>query len=378
MLRIIKKALWGKGEAEADQEKFEELCKHSVQVLPADIISSLSVSPELQAEWKKSILTNMLFYEKYIYIQSNLPLTVPYVILKGTAAAKYYPHPEYRIMGDIDIITRHEDFEKAYQEFVADGYKIDKVLNREIGFVKNGVMVELHQYFASLNDTKKAEYMDDLIISNINPTHELPDLINGIVLLEHISQHLENGLGLRQVIDWMMFVDKCLPDERWQEFRVMAEKIGMETLAIVTTRMCEIYLGLETRKWCAEADELLCKELMDYVIKSGNFGNKRAEDEKGEVILTYARTPKAVFKMLQERGLENWKAVRKYKYLRPFAWIYQSFRYLYRGLMRDNAAAKFKSDHGVAKRRQVLFDKLGASRAYRGLAFYKDGKYKRK
>ena len=120
---------------------------------------------------------------------------------------------------------------------------------RETGFIKNDIIVELHRSFAKLNNADHARYLDDLIITNINPTHELPDPVNGLVILEHISQHLVNGLGLRQIIDWMMFTDKCLPDEKWPEFREMAQKTGMEKLAVVVTRMCEIYLGLPCRNW---------------------------------------------------------------------------------------------------------------------------------
>ena len=95
------------------------------------------------------------------------------------------------------------------------------------------------------------------------------------MILEHISQHLENGLGLRQIIDWMMFVHKCLPDENWPEFQVLASNIGMETLAIVMTRMCELHLGLPERMWCKSADNELCGQLMDYILACGNFGEKK-------------------------------------------------------------------------------------------------------
>lgn len=297
-----------------------------------------------------------------------IPITVPYAVLKGTTASQYYPYPEYRSLGDIDIITRKEDYDKAYQELVDNGYKIIKKLDREVGFEKNGVVVELHRFFASLKDHRQAQYLDDLIVNNIDDTHVLPDEINGLVLLEHIYQHLENGLGFRQIIDWMMFVDKCLPDDKWQSFQRMAEKIGLERLAVVTTKMCEMYLGLPKREWCNKADTLLCKQLIDYISACGNFGVSRSDSiSTGDNVFYMSFTRKSFFSLLQTRGLENWKAAH-YSILRPFAWIYQLFRYIKRGIYRENASSNIIMEYKSAKQRNNLFRKLGVRQGKRGFA----------
>ena len=376
VIKIIQAAFWNTCKGRADKDVFEVLIKHSIEVLPASILSQLEMPSDLKNEWTKRILRQIVYNTHCKHIQNDLPITVPYVILKGTSAAQYYPHPEYRTLGDIDIMTSREDFDQAYKELVDNGYVVTKELEREIGFLKEGVMVELHRYFASLNDPQKAKYMDDLIIENINPSHILPDTINGLVLIEHINQHLERGLGLRQIIDWMMFVDKCLPNDKWQLFRDHAEKIGMENLAVVITRMCEIYLGLPPRQWCSNANEKLCEQLMGYIMACGNFGNVRAETISiGENVFYWGRTPKALFVLLQERGMANWKAAQKISFCKPFAWIYQLGRYLVEGLKRDEASSKLKREYSLAKQRNRMFEELGVRQVSKRLAVYRDGKY---
>lgn len=374
---IIKLSLWGdKRCVTVCQDTYEEMKAQTIATLPMPYFLSLVFSLELKREWTQYAIRQVSYNMRYRYEQERLDITVPYVILKGTAAAQYYPYPEYRTMGDIDIMTRREDFETALLQLLNNGYKITKEENREIALVKNGIVVELHRRFASLNDVNQAKYLDDLIIENISPTHYLPDHINGLVLLEHISQHLENGLGLRQVIDWMMFVDKFLSNEKWSVFRVLARNIGLEKLAITTTRMCEIFLGLSKREWCSCADESLCKELFDYIMSSGNFGKKRVSDEAiSENAFAYARTPKMAFRLLQQQGLINWKLTKKYRFLRPFAWIYQATRYVIKGLKRNNATTKIKTEYKAAKIRNAMFDKLGVKTKARGIAIYKNGKY---
>ena len=380
ILQLLKATFWPTEEnLSIDKKTFDELKLHAVASLPAPILHNLSLPSELKDKWKAEIIQQVANYAHYCYVEASIPLSVPYVILKGTSAAKYYSHPEYRTMGDIDAITSREDYEIACQELVDNGYKIIKSQKRETVFVKNDYAIELHHQFASLSNANQAQYLDELIYNNINPTHVLPDPINGLVLLEHISQHLENGLGLRQIIDWMMFVDKCLSDVEWPAFERLTENIGLTKLAIVITHMCEMYMGLPKRQWCAVAEEALCKQLMDYVLSCGNFGYKKTSDEDiSENVFTYADTPKVAFKLLQDRGLINWKAAKKHKILRPFAWIYQANRYLFRGLRRENAVSKLTTEYNAAKRRKDMLRLLGVRTAREGIVIYKNGKYTKK
>lgn len=380
MIDLVKMSLWGtKQWPIVDQKTYDEMKQQAILALPVPYLSSLKLSAELKKKWDCIALLQVSNYVQYKYAESNLPISVPYIILKGSAAAQYYPYPEYRMMGDIDIITRREDFDIACQQLLDHGYEIVDEKNREITFKNKNIIIELHRRFATLNDPVQARYLDELIIRNINPTHILPDLVNGLVLLEHIDQHMEGGVGLRQIIDWMMFVDKCLPDEKWQEFLPLVEKTGLVKLAMACTRMCEIFLGLSERKWCAAADESLCNQLMDYVLSCGNFGNKKKTDEDiSQNVFAYASTPKMAFKLLQRQGRKNWEAAQKYKILRPFAWIYQAFRYASRGLKRDQATAKLKEEYNEARKRNAMFDALGVKTMAKGIVIYKDGEYIKK
>ena len=376
MFNLIKLSLWDQGSAIASKQIFEEMKQQAIAALPASNLSRIDMPSELKKEWKLYAIRQLSVYSQNTYEQSIIPITVPYAILKGTSASQYYPHPEYRTMGDIDIMTRREDLDMACQQLLDNGYCIIKELNREITLVKNGTIVELHRRFATLNDPDNAKYLDDLIIENITPSHVLPDPVNGLVLLEHIDQHMEGGIGLRQVIDWMMFVDKCLPDDQWPEFERFADRIGLKKLAIVTTRMCELYLGLPHREWSSRADESLCEQLMDYVLSSGNFGNKKTSDaDISENAIAFSSTPKTALKLLQKQGMKNWKAAQKHPILKPFAWIYQSFRYASKGLRRDHAISRLRAEYAVAKRRVAMFDELGVKTESKGAVVYKDGKY---
>ncbi|QTE75003.1 nucleotidyltransferase family protein [Clostridiales bacterium FE2010] len=387
LLKIIRSSIWNNdlyiGEV-VTEEVFEEINKHAIIMLPSAVFSTLCMSPEIHDRWKQKIIQQVSYNCRCRYAQSKLPICVPYTILKGTSAAKYYPNPEYRTLGDIDIITKREDYINACSMLLDNGYyeitkQEEKKHGRHRSFVKDGICVEVHFFFSLINDTKKAQILDDLIIQNITPIHVLPDLINGLVILEHIGQHLEQGLGFRQIIDWMMYVDKCLPDDKWSDFMNLTEQIGLKNLAIVATRMCEMYLGLSQHDWCKDADENLCTQLMNYVFNCGNFGNKRTSDSDiGENAFVIARSPKATLRLLQDRGLVNWKATQKYGFLRPFAWIYQLGRYISRGLDRENASKKIRKEFKAARNRNKMLCRLGARQTSNGRIMFRDGQYLKK
>ena len=379
VLEVIKLSIWDKQDIQCvlSQEDYDEMKRHALLSLAAPVLSRLIVQSDLREQWKKAVFQQLAYYTNYKFIQSRLPIEVPYVILKGTSASQYYPYPEYRTMGDIDIMTRREDYECACEMLRGNNWRettstADQKRGRHRSFEKNGFVVEVHAFFASVNDPEKARYIDDLIIDNITDNHILPDMINGIVLIDHVNQHMEEGIGLRQIIDWMMFVDKCLPDDKWQEFQKLISKTGMETLAITTTRMCEIFLGLSEHKWCSGADERLCHRLMNYIMESGNFGVKKDQEERLAVSRTgKLRHPKAMLNELQKKGIENWEAATRCSLLKPFAWIWQGVKYL-------KDTPRFKEGYYKSKELHGLFNALGVKRDENGLVYFENGEYIKK
>ena len=373
LFEIIRLSLWKEGNPRVSVSTLEEMKLHAIAALPGSVIATLDLPPDLLYEWKKIIIQVVTTNINYEYVQSQLPVRIPYVILKGTSAAQYYPYPEYRTMGDIDIMTSHENYETACKMTIDDAWRditssSELKRGRHRTFEKNGFNLEIHAYFASMNNPEKAKNFDDIIIENIGEKHILPDLVNGLVLLEHINQHLEEGLGLRQIIDWMMFVNKCLPDTKWDTFRELTERTGLTRLAVITTRMCEIYLGLKSHQWCSNVKEELCHSLMDYVLKCGNFGNKLNRSETIAVSRSHRlKHPIWVIRDLQKRGIERWDE-NSPRILKPFAWIGQGCQ-----VLKENNVLELKSKE--SKKMNALFKSLGIKRSNDGLVYFENGEY---
>ena len=139
---------------------YQEMKNQCVSILPSDYMDEFPLNPEQLEEYWGSVGKAIQYYYSILLEQSDVvnilqDASIPIVVLKGAAAAMNYPHPEYRSMGDIDIIVPREQFADAYHALIKQGYKVDgdntlQVFDRHIEFISpSGIDIELHHHFSS-------------------------------------------------------------------------------------------------------------------------------------------------------------------------------------------------------------------------------------
>lgn len=319
------------------------------------------------------IAKNMqLFSEQQKMVDLFESHQIPFVILKGSSAAIYYPHPEYRSMGDIDIIVKPADFDRAY-EVLHKYYKCIQTLNdnpRHASFVgETGVEIELHKFFSHGERNEKKELLDQMIYAGIDRREwkeiaghqfpSLPPIENGLVLLSHVYQHLQNtGIGYRQLADFRQFVEA--EQENLEAFLAAAESVGLSGLAEALICVYEKYMGVSVGlKFTPIRDEVI-NELMHAITNSGNFGRKETMDagRRAEIVMKKSRNPFILFRTLQRYGRSHWRASEKYVFLRPFAWIYQIGYYIHQARINGGLSVITKGKNRITTK-EKLFEELG-------------------
>ena len=366
----IQKSLWNANIMFPDNTDWDAVISEAEDQAVLGIV--IGAAPEdVRERWRSKANLVTAHFVRILHYQEQLYRLlkehgIPMVILKGTAAAIYYPNPSQRSMGDIDFLVPIEFFDQAETLLDVNGYKIEVIPGypRHIHVHKDGIRFEQHRFFSSEGIDVEQYITEGISHIHINKIYGkefpmLPKLANGIVLLGHMAQHLKNGLGLRQVIDWMMYVNSELNDAFWtQTFEKAAVEVGLDQVAIVTTRMCQLYLGLsEDIHWCMDADPEACAALMDSLLSSGNFNRKRGNGTPIEVVVSNIGK-KGLFRVLQTSGEKNWEAYHKHKWLKPFAWMYQSCRYVAKGIQTKRSGFQIKQDAQRGKQRKELLQKL--------------------
>lgn len=369
MCKLLRASLWKNENVSVPdwQAVFTEMKLQAVAALPGEWLKThlpsakawLSYCGLQQGQWVR------VMHGQDQLIQLLEAHNIPCVILKGAAAAMAYPHPTLRSMGDVDILVKRPDLDKAAALLEANGYELaheKDAASHHYAYTKNGIRFELHKRFLIVSeaDEELLSFFEEGI--DAREWHEteghrfpaLPLVRNGLVLLFHINQHLRSGLGLRQIIDWMMFAD-TLSDAEWKVLVAGCRETGMERLALTVTVLCQRYLGL--RKIVQEEDFLPVESLLAYLLEKGNFGRKAGMEGRMAAFALSATDKGSFFRRLQTGGMLRWKAARRHAFLRPFAWLYQGVRIL--GVMVKNEKNPGdilqQSRHGAAQR-QLLED----------------------
>ena len=290
---------------------------------------------------------------------------IPFIILKGNASAISYADPTCRMMGDIDILVPQDMYDKTKDILSSAGYEKGYDNGRYCGYKKEKTSIEVHHHFSHFEEYDFESYIIDGLNSRelaLVDGHEftmLPKLANGIVILDHFRRHLQSSVGLRQTIDWMMYVYRNLDDDYWNnEFKAILEEKGLVKFVVTLTRMCQLYLGLpNTISWCKDADDDIAQRLMDNVVISGNFGKKNKKGTKVESVNVSIKN-EGLFHMLQRVGESTWTAYQKHHWLKPFCWLYQFFRFAIKFIKLGRTPAQLNSDKYRSKDRYELLKEL--------------------
>ena len=341
LLELIKASLFGITPEIPNNVNWNEVIKLAkvqcilpliLSFLPEDKKSELfSISCQSKAHYMQ------MLYEQDSLVRLLNSSSIPFVIFKGTAAAIYYPIPSMRTFGDIDFYVSEEYFDSAKNVLEHNGYLYIEHNYRHYEYEKNGIVFELHSKISSdrYND------IEHIVINGFLNTTEyklgnssfpgFQTYENGIILLGHIMQHLKgSGIGFRQILDWMMFVHRELNDSAWFEhFQPLVAEAGLEKLAVTVTLMCKKWLGLPDEiMWFKTADENVADQLLIRILDDGNFGNDRSSSEG----IKKSLKKEGAFKYFQRVGANNWPLARKYVIFRPFAWLYQICRFIFKGI----------------------------------------------
>ena len=229
-------------------------------------------------------------YTQQEFAQAMEKNSCPYVILKGEAAASYYPVPEQRALGDVDFITPPAFMEKTAALMQEKGYTyIAEELDHHHHLFRGKERLEMHTELAGMPEGDKAapvwtyletlydrrRYIDRGDCSFYAPSHAH----HGLILVLHMQHHMIcGGFGIRHLMDWACYVRQTANEDFWQaELLPLLGSIGLRYYTAVVTKMAAMYLRIDCPQWAQDAEPDVCRELMEDLIAGGNFGRKDKE-----------------------------------------------------------------------------------------------------
>lgn len=222
------------------------------------------------------------------------------ILLKGCGTAAWYPVPELRKSGDVDLLLKDkETTRQALRLLNEKGFVTteDQMAHHHIVCESpDHIAIELHMSLAEPFDSEKtnrflAECQSEYFVHRrsvdcMGVTFELAaDGYHAFYLLLHMLQHyVRAGFGIKLLCDWVVFWEKNMSDEDKAVFLRLVRGSGTLGFAKMMTQVCVRYLGLREDpvafflyedEECLQAD--LTEELMAEIFEAEEFGHSSGD-----------------------------------------------------------------------------------------------------
>lgn len=301
---LIKGGLWGMKPdpslfgSETDWEGIYKISK--IQALLGIVLDGIELLPEnyrpprdLYLKWCAEVLQiednnlklDIEVANLFVFLREN---GVEPVLMKGQGVALNYPNPSHRSCGDIDIYIGKENYDKVNELLSIDGTSLDKYELKHMAYDWHDVIIENHRIMSNLLSPKSrknhgkiikswhnSDNVSKVTISDTNIT--IPPIdYNAIYLLLHSVTHLMGqGIGLRQICDWCMFLHNNHKSLDKGIIKKYLEDVGLLNAWKVFGAMSVKYLGLKPEYLFfsySDKDMKLGEFIINDILDKGNFG----------------------------------------------------------------------------------------------------------
>lgn len=268
-----------------------------------------AMSAEQKAKIKTFVMSNMMTHGKLNVVLGKVvreleAAGISSVLLKGQGLAQYYPKPELRQCGDIDLYVGLDNYDASYDVLKPLATEIDDRKALEVGkhydLYVGRIAVEVHRYTDTYPTAKLNRIYQEVSVKGLSAglvpvsisacnVNTPSDDYNAFYVFSHLFHHfLINGLGIRHLCDWMLLL------------RTRASHIDRDSLKDTLVRLdmlepwqafgCVLvtYLGMpaEDFPFYDASQQWKAEKIVRRILEEGNFGKERdVYKKRGKIYL---------------------------------------------------------------------------------------------
>ena len=384
LLAVLQRALWGTGEIACLPDLDLITNEASTQGVQSFLFPGAKGYGDLfplekRKEWRSTMLACALRNDEVNAAQRDIigilsDNGIRAAVLKGLSVARYYPKPEIRALGDIDLLVDVNQLRAVDNILREQGYTVSDsahVFHRD--YHKNGIIVEVHHAVTDTPVSKGgraaatmiSSFLDHAELVEVCDTQflTLSESHQALMLLLHMERHMvEKGIGLRQLCDWAVYINSVDPDNWHTKTSRLLAECGLLFYAQVITKVCVTYLGLDAEKnqWCMGVETALVDAMMADVFQHGNLGvnNKRDVSDLFTDRRTLGQGKKnrlqRFISKLTSVAYKRYPITQQYRVLLPALWLFISVRYLVKWLSTSKDRHSFLQMVSESNERQEL------------------------
>lgn len=367
--------------------------QHRVGGLLLDTVLALEAPPPdaLLGPWQEHAMMTLLQQTQFVDLLHTVlaafdQASLKVIVIKGVALKLLYPNPDMRTMSDADLLVAPEAFEESQALLQAQGFVRNEQDSTDAVYVCDhpvGLRVELHQRLFDKKQQGFLAKLDERTLFDMAKAERMavyggeawlyPPTEHALFMLLHMAKHMiVTGFGLRQVGDFLLFVERYDARMDWTAFWQTCGTLSLERFAASLLTLCHLRLGLPEGQWKRSLPVPMDREAAEFLLsdllEAGVFGKSSQERTRSAAVVYRSfdsgtgkdskagRLRRAVFVRPSELK-PPYLYAKRHPILLPVAWIHRMLRFLFQkqGHARQEAAEGMR----IADERLALLEKLG-------------------
>lgn len=348
---------------QVDWEKFLELAEsHNVLSLLYDVLEErkeqlpVYVLQRAEKVSKRTVMQSYrLLFASHHLISKLEEKGISVILLKGVGTASFYPVPELRKTGDIDLllpeVERLKEACRILEENGCERSETQHALHHVQFCMEGGIDVELHTMLAEPFDNSRInEYLQqnqracaEHIVRVDTMGLNIPVLSPGYhayELLLHMLQHfLRSGFGLKLLCDWVVLWNRIEDSAEQEDYLRFVSESRLKGFSDAVTELCCQFLGLQhdAVQWMGvHVEKAQVNAFMAEVLEAEEFGQSSADRM---VALRNARLTEYIREFHHQMQL-NYPGASGCVLCWPVLWVLTLVRFLYNNRKIRNVSAR--------------------------------------
>lgn len=252
---------------------FRLLQQNHVAAMTADTVAALDVPREVKIPWLAECDKATRWHKYQQEVQQEIIDTmkrhgIETLVLKGTHTAQYYPQPELREFGDLDLYFYgyHNEADRIAEKEL--GATVSNDSHHHSKYNYRGVTVESHYDFLNTHyPPSNRRYEKPLEELAPSPTFEV------LFLLRHMACHFAaSRITLRDLVDWALTCRALQDKVDWSIVHDTVKQFGMEPFVSALNTIAEQRLGYSVTQSLSHSDT---QSLFEHDIV---YGDKACEE----------------------------------------------------------------------------------------------------
>lgn len=206
------------------------------------------------------------------------------VVQKGLSVARFYPHPELRECGDIDLWVPACDFSACLSLVRQIDGTMKSHPDGSISFVYQGFVVEIHRKLISISSPLRSMNLEAFALRRCHkhvdydaPVPSPTPLLELLLISVHIMRHaFGTGIGLRHICDYMCAAYALSGQYDRDEFSEACSLLGISRWVALLNDFLHERFGADPDilppSGLRKANRIPTEALMSIIMEGGNFG----------------------------------------------------------------------------------------------------------